>query len=48
MIKQMRLIQTYFLHKQVTSPLHAAVGKADDRYTPTYLFHANVNGTHHR
>ena len=32
--KQVRLLQTYFLNKQITSPLHAAVVQADDRYTP--------------
>ena len=31
--KQVKLLQTYFLNKQATSPLHAAVVKADDRYT---------------
>ena len=31
--KQVKILQTYFLSKQVTSPLHAAVVKADDRYT---------------
>ena len=35
--KQMKILQTYFLNKQVTSPLHAAVVKADDRYTPLDL-----------
>jgi len=29
--KQVKLLETYFLNKQVTSPLHAAVVKADDR-----------------
>jgi hypothetical protein len=38
-----KLLQTYFLNKQVTSPLHAAVVKADDRYTPLDLFRANDN-----
>jgi hypothetical protein len=37
------LLQTYFLNKQVTSPVHAAVVKADDRYTPLDLFCANEN-----
>jgi hypothetical protein len=32
--KQVQLLQTYFLKKQITSPLHAAVVQADDRYTP--------------
>ena len=40
---QVRLLQTYFLNKQITSPLHAAVVQADDRYTPLGLFHANEN-----
>jgi hypothetical protein len=38
-----KLLQAYFLNKQVTSPLHAAVVKADDRYTPLDLFRANEN-----
>jgi hypothetical protein len=41
--KQVKLLQTYFLNKQVTSPLHAAVVKADDRYTPLDLVRANEN-----
>jgi hypothetical protein len=41
--KQVRLLQTYFLNKQITSPLHAAVVQADDRYTPLDLFRANEN-----
>jgi hypothetical protein len=40
---QVKLLQTYFLNKQVTSPLHAAVVKADDRYSPLDLFRANEN-----
>jgi hypothetical protein len=36
-------LQTCFLNKQATSPLHAAVVKADDRYTPLDLFRANEN-----
>ena len=40
---QVKLLQTYFLNKQVTSSLHAAVGKADDRCTPLDLVGANVN-----
>ena len=39
----MKLLQTHFLKKQATSPLHAAVAKADDRYTPLDLFSANGN-----
>jgi hypothetical protein len=41
--KQVKLLQTYFLNKQVTSTLHAAIVKADDRYTPLNLFRANEN-----
>jgi len=41
--KQMKLLQTYFLNKQVTSSLHAAVVKADDRCTPLNLVRANAN-----
>ena len=41
--KQMKLIQTYFLTKQVTSSLHAAVVKADDRCTPLDLVRANAD-----
>ena len=41
--KQVKLLQTYFLQKQATSLLHAAVAKADDRYTPLDLFSANGN-----
>ena len=39
--KQVKLLQTSFLNKQVTSPLHAAAVKADDRYTPLDLVCAN-------
>ena len=39
----MKLLQTYFLNKQVTWPLHAAVVKADDRYTPLDLVRAYEN-----
>jgi len=38
-----KLLQTYFLNKQVMSSLHAAVVKADDRCTPLDLVHANAN-----
>jgi hypothetical protein len=38
--KQVKLLQTYFLNKQVKSPLHAAVVKSDDRHTMD-LFRAN-------
>jgi len=41
--KQVKLLQTYFLNKQVTSFLHVAVVKADDRCTPLDLVHANAN-----
>jgi hypothetical protein len=41
--KQVKLLQTYFLNKQVTSPLNAALVKANDRYTPLDLVHANEN-----
>ena len=39
----MKLLQTHFLKKQATSLLHAAVAKANDRYTPLDLFSANGN-----
>jgi ribosomal protein L37E len=38
-----RLLQIYFLNKQIASSLHAAVVQADDRYTSSDLFHANKN-----
>jgi hypothetical protein len=41
--KEVKLLQTYFLNKKVTSPLHAAVIKADDGYTSLDLFRANEN-----
>jgi hypothetical protein len=41
--KQVKLLQTYFLNKQFTSPLHAAAVKADDIYTPLDLVRANEN-----
>jgi hypothetical protein len=41
--KRVKHLQTYFLNKQVTSPLHTAVVKADDRYTPMDIVHANEN-----
>jgi hypothetical protein len=31
--KQVKLLQTHFLNKEATSPVHAAAVKADDRYT---------------
>jgi hypothetical protein len=39
--KQVKILQThsYFLNKQTTTPLHAAVVKADDGYTPLDLLH---------
>jgi hypothetical protein len=51
--KQVKLLQTYFLNKQVTSSLHAAVVKADDRCTPLDLVFANAkelptNGLRHQ
>jgi len=41
--KQVKLLQTYFLNKRVTSSLHVAVVKADDRCTSLDLVHANAN-----
>jgi hypothetical protein len=41
--KQVQLLQTHSLNKQVTSSLHAAVAKADDRCTPMDLVRANAN-----
>jgi hypothetical protein len=41
--KQVNLIQTFFLRKQATSPLHAAVLKADDKYTPLDLVRSDGN-----
>jgi len=41
--KQVKLLQTYFVNKQVMLPLYAAVVKADDRYTPLDLVRANEN-----
>jgi len=41
--KQVKVLQTYFLNKQVTSSLHAAAVKADDRCTPLDLVRANAN-----
>ena len=41
--KQVKLLQTYFLTKQATLPIHAAVVKTDDTYTPLDLVHANYN-----
>jgi len=41
--KQVKLLQTYILNKQVTSYLHAVVVKADDRCTPLDLVRANTN-----
>jgi len=38
-----KLLQTYFLNKQVTLSLHAAVVKADDRCTPLDLDHTSAN-----
>jgi hypothetical protein len=41
--KQVKLLQTYFLNKQATLPLHAAVVKLNDSYSPLDLLHANEN-----
>jgi len=41
--KQVKLLQTYFLNKQVTSSLHAAVVKAGGRCTPLDLVRAIAN-----
>ena len=41
--KQVKVLKTYFLNKQATSPLHVAVVKTDDRYTPLDLLCANEN-----
>ena len=41
--KNVKLLQTYFLNKQVTSSLYAAVVKADDRCTPLDLVRTNAN-----
>jgi hypothetical protein len=38
-----KLLQTYFLNRQTSSPLHAAVVKADHKYTPLDLLHAKEN-----
>jgi hypothetical protein len=38
-----KLLQTYYLNKQASSPLHAAVVKADDRYTLLDLLRADEN-----
>ena len=40
--KQVKLLQIHFLNKQPTSPLHAAVVKADDRYTSLVSIYTNV------
>jgi hypothetical protein len=41
--KQVKLLQAYFLNKQTSSPLHAAVVKADNKYTSLDLIRANEN-----
>jgi hypothetical protein len=41
--KQVKLLQTYFLNRQTKSPLHAAVVKADNRYTPMDLLPTDEN-----
>jgi len=38
-----KLLQKYFLNKQVKSSLHAAAVTADDRCTPLDLVRANAN-----
>jgi hypothetical protein len=38
--KQVKLLQTYFLNKQASSPLHAAAVRAEDRLTPLDVHHA--------
>jgi hypothetical protein len=38
-----KLLQTYLLNKQTSSPLRAAVVKADNKYTPLDLLCANGN-----
>ena len=40
---QLKILQTYFLNKQVTSSLHAAVVKAHDSCTPLDLVRTNDN-----
>jgi len=40
--KHVKLLQTYFLNKQVTSSLQAAEEKADDSCTPLDLVRANA------
>jgi hypothetical protein len=37
--KQVKLLQTYFLNKQPSSPLHAAVVNSGDSLTPLDLHH---------
>jgi len=41
--EQVKLLQTYFLNKQATSSLYAAVVKSDDTCTPLDLVRANAN-----
>jgi hypothetical protein len=41
--QQVKLLQTYILNKQTSSPLHAAVVKPDNKYTPLDLLRANEN-----
>jgi hypothetical protein len=41
--KKVKILQIYFLKKQASSLLHAAVVKADDRYTPLDLLRPNEN-----
>jgi hypothetical protein len=41
--KQVKLLQTYFLNKQTSPPLHAAAVTAGNKYTPLDLLRANEN-----
>jgi hypothetical protein len=41
--KQVKLLQTYFLNKQTSSPLRAAAVTAGNKYTPLDLLRANEN-----
>jgi hypothetical protein len=43
--KQVKLLQTYFLNKQATSPLHAAVVKEDDTHHWIYSTQMKTNWT---
>jgi len=41
--KQVKILQTYFLNKEVNSFLYAAVVRVDDKCTPLDLVRAKVN-----